>query len=117
MSDFCRNEAKQSSLAHPDPKAALSYPRGENGSILEEERNEAPATKEEGMERWKRLMSWRFLRGDDNDFDYATVDEEEGYDDHAEQQRDEEEQYYGAQSPSFEVEERRLAGQTGVQDF
>lgn len=117
MSDICRTEAKHRALAEPDAKKPLACPRGQDGSILEEERNEAPASKEEGRERWHRLMSWRFLRGDDQDFDYADVDKNESYDDLAEQQRDQEDQYYREQSPDFLVSENSLQNQTGVQDF
>lgn len=117
MSDICRTEAKNKAFASPDARDPLAYPRGQDGSILEEERDEAPASKEEGLERWRRLMSWRFLRGDDQDFDYAEVDNNDSYDNLAEQQRDQEEQYYGSQSPRSEVNEDYLQHQTGVQDF
>jgi hypothetical protein len=34
---------------------------------------ERPQDKDAGWEQWKDVMGLRFVRGDDEDFDYATV--------------------------------------------
>ena len=117
MSDICRTEAKQKALSQTDTQQSLASSRGEDGSILEEEREEVASSKEEGLERWHRLMCWRFLRGDDHDFDYSAVDCNEAYDDLAEQQQDLEDAYYEEQSQSFDVDDDSLRNQTGIQDF
>ena len=43
--------------------------------------DEVPKSKEEGWARWKFEMEMRFVRGEDADFDYKTVDEDESLDD------------------------------------
>lgn len=106
--------------------ASLAYERGPRGEVLPESAEEAPGSKEEGEERWRRIMSLRFLSGDDADFDYAQVDDSDEYDG-AEQARDAEDAYYEDEAPSYIVQDKvktntsdiedSLTGQTGVQDF
>lgn len=107
-------------LAHPDPNAMLSYTRGPNGEILAEDRDDVPASKEDGEKLWQWEMGLRFIRGDDSDFDYKTVDEDDQYDDLSEQQ----EQYFEDEEPEWMVGDARgegaragLQGETGIQDF
>ncbi|KAJ5176688.1 uncharacterized protein N7482_002565 [Penicillium canariense] len=120
QADLLRSEAKIDALAHPDPNAMLSYTRGPNGEILAEDRDDIPASKEEGEKAWQWEMGLRFMRGDDPDFDYKTVDENDDYDDWTEQQ----ENYFEDEEPEWVVGEARgedaqakLQGETGVQDF
>lgn len=115
-----RSEAKMDALAHPDPNAMLSYTRGPNGEILAEDRDDIPASKEEGEKQWQWEMGLRFMRGDDPDFEYATVDQNEDYDDLSEQQ----DKYFEDEEPEWEVDGLRgedaraqLQGETGIQDF
>ena len=98
----------------------FSYTRGPNGEILAEDRDEIPTSKEEGEKQWRWEMTLRFLRGEDTDFDYATVDENDEYDDWNEEQ----EKYFDDEEPEWVVEgtdsgdvTSRLQGETGIQDF
>jgi hypothetical protein len=100
-------------LAHPDPNALLSYTRGPDGEILAEDRDEIPASKEEGEKLWRWEMGLRFLRGDDPDFEYGAVDCDEELDDWSEAQ----EKYFDEEEPEWVDAERQLEGETGVQDF
>ncbi|WEW55932.1 hypothetical protein PRK78_001367 [Emydomyces testavorans] len=116
--DLMRAELKMEALARPDPHATFTYARGPHGEILAEEEDEIPVTKEEGQERWRSEMFLRFLRGADQDFDYATVDQCEDYDDLSEEQ----EKYFDEEEPEWLVEKgengkMELQGETGIQDF
>ncbi|KAF9894538.1 hypothetical protein FE257_006423 [Aspergillus nanangensis] len=120
QADISRSEAKLDALAHPDPHSMLSYTRGPNGEILAEDKDEIPASKEDGEQLWQWEMTLRFLRGEDDDFDYMTVDENDDYDDLTEQQ----EQYFDEEEPEWVVDGvndgdvgSRLQGETGIQDF
>lgn len=116
--NFVRSEAKIEALQHPDPNSPLTYTRAPDGSIIAIEQDESERAKgiENGWEQWKDVMELRFLRGDDVDFDYTTVDENDEYDDRIEEDQkqleayleDEEERFVGGGMPT---------GQTGVQDF
>ncbi|KAL1971034.1 hypothetical protein VTN77DRAFT_2868 [Rasamsonia byssochlamydoides] len=119
--DLMRSEAKMEALANPDPNAMLSYRRGPDGEIIAEDKDDIPATKEEGEKRWRWEMEMRFLKGADYDFDYKTVDENDEYDDWNEEQ----ERYFDEEEPEWIVEEghegedpkSRLKGETGIQDY
>lgn len=109
-----RSEAKLDALNNPDPNAMLSYRRGPNGEILAEDREDIPTTKEEGEKRWRWEMEMRFLKGADYNFDYKTVDENEEYDDWNEEQ----ERYFDEEEPEWIIEDdKKLQGETGIQDF
>lgn len=106
----------------------MTYKRGTDGEILAEEKDEVPANKEEGMQRWRKEMELRFLRGQDGDFDYSSVDESEEYDDRGVEEREEEEKWFAKEEPEWMVDEdhdhdhdgsvdARLKGETGVQDY
>ncbi|KAL2010270.1 hypothetical protein VTN00DRAFT_6077 [Thermoascus crustaceus] len=112
--DIMRSEAKLDALNNPDPNAMLSYRRGPNGEILAEDREDIPTTKEEGEKRWRWEMEMRFLKGADYNFDYKTVDENDEYDDWNEEQ----ERYFDEEEPEWIIEdEKKLQGETGIQDF
>ncbi|PKY06668.1 hypothetical protein P168DRAFT_316657 [Aspergillus campestris IBT 28561] len=119
QADLCRSEAKFDALAHPDPHATMSYTRGPHGEILAEDRDEIPGSKEEGEKAWRWEMTMRFLRGEDDDFDYTAVDENDEYDDWSDVQ----DQYFDDEEPEWAVEggeadvRSRLQGETGIQDF
>lgn len=104
----------------------------EAGKIVAETEDEVPASKEEGMERWRREMEMRFLKGQDAEFEYAAVDESEKFDNRGMEEREEEEKWFEEEEPrwlvgseevgsedvgSEEDGSRSLQGQTGVQDF
>ncbi|KAF2104133.1 hypothetical protein NA57DRAFT_70345 [Rhizodiscina lignyota] len=116
--DLMRSEAKLDALAHPDPNSIFQYRRGPNGEILTEENDEIPQTKEEGMARWKWEMELRFVRGDDHDFDYPSVDDNEEWDDRLQEERDRQDAYFAREEPSWAVENgRAVRGETGIQDY
>lgn len=102
--------------------------------------DEQPATKEEGHAVWDAFLRERFVRGEDDDFDYGKVDENEDLD--SLEQMDREEAYFDEEEPEWADDsdldetntglsaddgdmaerqrtkrERILLGQTGVQDF
>ncbi|KAJ5534239.1 hypothetical protein N7527_000493 [Penicillium freii] len=118
--DLLRSEAKIDAISHPDPNAMMSYTRGPDGEILAEDRDEIPPNKEEGERLWRWEMGLRFMQGNDSDFDYKTVDENDDYDDHT----DEQDQYFEDEEPEWVVDGTRgdearpnLQGETGIQDF
>ncbi|KAL6718770.1 hypothetical protein ACLMJK_003004 [Lecanora helva] len=123
--DLRRSEAKIDALANPDDAAIMRYRRDTSGEIVAEEKDETPLNKEEGAQRWRKEMELRFLRGDDTDFDYATVDSDEGYDDKGLEEQEEEEKYFDEEEPTWVeagvqehgVSETSLTGQTGIQDY
>ncbi|KAF4763024.1 hypothetical protein N7455_010746 [Penicillium solitum] len=118
--DLLRSEAKLDAISHPDPNAMMSYTRGPDGEILAEDRDEIPPNKEEGERLWRWEMGLRFMQGNDSDFDYKTVDQNDDYDDHT----DEQDQYFEDEEPEWVVDGTRgddarpnLQGETGIQDF
>ncbi|KAA6413757.1 MAG: hypothetical protein FRX48_02118 [Lasallia pustulata] len=122
--DLWRSEAKIDALADPGNSGIMTYKRGADGEILAEEKDEVPANKAEGMQRWRKEMELRFLRGQDGDFDYTTVDESEEYDDRSAEEREEEEKWFAEEEPEWMVGEdnnhpvaTHLKGETGVQDY
>ncbi|TKA47316.1 hypothetical protein B0A54_02794 [Friedmanniomyces endolithicus] len=116
--DLMRLEAKLEALRHPDMNSAMAYRRAEDGSItgVEADREERAGSKEEGRARWVEVMRQRFLRGEDGDFEYEAVDENEDLDDRGEEEQRYLEAYLARQSEEF-VGEDKPRGETGVQDF
>ncbi|MCJ1248757.1 hypothetical protein MMC30_005976 [Trapelia coarctata] len=117
--DLWRSEAKIEALKKPDTALLITYRRGKDGEILAEEKDEVPMTKEEGMQRWRKEMELRFLGGRDEDFEYSKVDSSEEYDDRGVEEREEEEKWFDEEDPQWitDTAEKRVEGETGVQDF
>lgn len=116
--DLRRSEAKLQAIANPDPNATFSYVRGPDGEIIPEEKEDVPVDKDEGFTRWKYEMELRFMRGDDHDFEYVDVDENEEYDDTAEEDRARQEEYFGQEEPTFVLEDGKdPEGETGILDY
>lgn len=116
--DIVRSEAKMEALANPDRNALFTYKRGPRGEILAEEKDEVPVSKEEAYAQWKEVMEWRFLNGEDTDFDYSSVDDNERMDDRRQIERDAEDAYFDSEEPSRDDDEvKELQGETGIQDF
>jgi hypothetical protein len=116
--DLMRAEAKLNALSNPDPNATFQYKRGPSGEIFAEEQDEVPQSKKEGFKRWKYEMEMRFLKGDDDDFDYNAVDKSEAFDDKAEEERMEMDEYLADEEPSFALEAgQQPQGETGIQDY
>jgi hypothetical protein len=116
--NFVRSEAKIEALQHPDPNSPMTYSRAPDGSItaVEQDEGERAQGPEEGWEKWKDVMGMRFVKGDDVDFEYAIVDENDEYDDRAEEDRRHLESYLNEEEERF-VGEGRPTGQTGIQDY
>ncbi|KAF2787425.1 hypothetical protein K505DRAFT_329695 [Melanomma pulvis-pyrius CBS 109.77] len=118
--DLWRAEAKKEALNQPNPYSLFVYNRGPNGEILEEDKDDVPMNKEEGKAWWVDEMTQRFLRGDDDDFDYKMVDGNHKYDD-PEEERDIQERWFESMDSDFdsdgEGKEKILTGETGIQDY
>lgn len=121
--DLTRSEAKIEALSSPSTVANTTYKRGDGGEIIAEERDEVPKNKGEGLSRWRKQIELKFLRGDDQDFDYSSVDQSEEYDDRGLEEREVQEHWFEEQEPEWITNDedsdhsKALAGQTGVQDF
>jgi hypothetical protein len=120
QTDIMRSEARMDAISHPDPHAMMSYTRGPDGEILAEDRDDIPPSKEEGERLWQWEMGLRFMQGNDPDFNYKIVDEDEELDDHA----DKVDEYFEDEEPEWVVDNAsgedvraNLQGETGVQDF
>ena len=115
-----RGEAKNEALRSVDRDETVSYRRGPDGEILEEEKDDGgPRDRQEGVERWRLVMETRFVDGANVDFDYGAVDEDEAYDDRAVEEQETLERYLDQEEPEFvlRTESRELKGETGLQDF
>ena len=120
--DLWRSEAKIGTFANPE--RSMKYNRDASGSIVAEEKDEVPKTKNEGIQKWRKEMELMFLTGADPEFDYKEVDGSEEYDDRTVQEREEEERWFEKEEPSWVEESGQdagrtegLTGQTGVQDY
>ncbi|KAK0753640.1 hypothetical protein B0T18DRAFT_310461, partial [Schizothecium vesticola] len=91
-----------------------------------------PETKTEGHAQWTHFLRERFIRGEDEDFEYAAVDGDEELD--VIERVEREEAWFDGESPAWDLgeeeeeeeegggdaarrKERELQGETGVQDF
>ncbi|OTA93208.1 hypothetical protein M434DRAFT_21596 [Hypoxylon sp. CO27-5] len=84
-----------------------------------------PETKEEGRERWIEFLRRRFVLGRDEDFDYRTVDENDELD--VIERREQEDAWFDDEDPGWASDaaedhgggrpEKKLEGETGIQDF
>ena len=121
--DLWRSEAKIKALSDPSSVSMMTYRRGEDGHILTEEKDEVPIDKEDGLRRWHEEMELRFLKGEDEDFDYKMVDNNEEYDDRRVEEREEEEKWFEEEEPNWLVEcehgseNKLIQGETGIQDY
>lgn len=100
---------------------------GEDRRIDDDDIDDTPANKEEGLRMWREEMEIRFLAGFDEDFEYDDVDAGQE-DDGSEEEREEEEKWFNEEEESWLGEGEReeengkgvkpvLKGETGVQDF
>lgn len=116
--DLVRSEAKIDALKHPDPNSPLVYKRDGRGSIysVDQDAEDQAMSKDDAWVRWIDVMSQRFMRGDDGDFDYAAVDGIEDFDDRDEEERSRLEQYFQTEEAQF-VGHGNPTGETGIQDY
>lgn len=103
----------------PSPPGSGSHqprPDGDGAFAVDAEK---PTTKEEARERWEEFLGERFVRGRDEDFDYGEVDGRDELD--VLERRDEEDAYFDEEEPGWasgdEKGEKRLEGETGIQDY
>lgn len=85
---------------------------------MPEDLDEVPKNKEDGFERWKFEMTLKFLKGEDQDFDYKEVDESDAWD--IIESKEEEERWFEDEEPEWIGEEdgaHTFGGETGIQDF
>ncbi|EGS22668.1 uncharacterized protein CTHT_0011410 [Thermochaetoides thermophila DSM 1495] len=82
-----------------------------------------PTNKEEGRAQWEEFLRDRFIRGEDDDFDYSLIDDNDEYD--VLERQEQEEAWFDEEEPEWasscgeegEGGGRVLKGETGVQDF
>ncbi|KAI0385089.1 coiled-coil domain-containing protein-domain-containing protein [Hypomontagnella monticulosa] len=88
-----------------------------------------PETREEGRERWDDFLRRRFVLGRDDDFDYRAVDENDELD--VLERREQEDAWFDDEDPGWASDaaedqggggggksgEKKLEGETGIQDF
>ncbi|KAK3676837.1 hypothetical protein LTR78_003041 [Recurvomyces mirabilis] len=117
--DLVRSEAKLAALRNPDTQRSVVYQRVEDGSITstEADRDESAQSREEGRRRWEDIMGQRFLKSEDEEFEYADVDENEEYDDRGEIDRKALQRYLDTEEEAFVGEGGKPEGETGIQDF
>lgn len=139
--DLWRSEAKIAALAKPEVAGEMRYWVNERGEIVAERRDDdddddddgedegekgkrKEMTKAEGMQRWRKEMELRFVRGEDTDFDYGEVDGRDVYDDWGTEAREEEEKWFEEEEPRWvddgeeiEIKGNPDDGETGIQDF
>jgi len=83
---------------------------------------EAVSDKAIAEDRWRALLEVRFVAGDDDEFDYSDVDEDESLDG-GWRELNRQEDYFESEEESWDVaaeeadEKEELEGETGVQDF
>lgn len=116
--DMRRAEAKSEDMRNSQHASPFACRREPDGEILAEDQLDKPANKEEARAWWLDEMTQRFLRGDDADFNYHGVDENEEYDDLAEEEREAQEKWFDEQEPEFILKDGEMpVGQTGIQDY
>jgi len=87
-------------------------------SVAEMMPNEILVDKEKSRLYLERMVREKFLAGEDEEFDYSTVDNNEIWDDWETMEEDIRAKYFDEESPDDEEEEEKtLTGETGVQDF
>lgn len=105
-------------MQNPDPNSPMVYTRAPDGSItaVEQDAADRARSREEGWQMWKDVMGLRFLRGDDLEFDYQSVDDNEEFDDWEEDERRKLEEYLEGEKAEF-IGDGPPSGETGIQDF
>lgn len=107
--DLYRSEAKLGALK------SRNYQSGPDGQLLPEDLDEIPADKEEGLSRWRHQMTLRFLNGEDNEFPYGEVDENEEWD--VIENKEAEDRWFEDEEPQWVGKGDGPQGETGIQDF
>ncbi|KAF2492789.1 hypothetical protein BU16DRAFT_90857 [Lophium mytilinum] len=116
--DLLRSEAKAEAVKNPNPKHDFVYYRQTNGVIVSADKGEE-MDQEEALEAWRFEMRWRFIRGEDDQFNYKTVDENPAYDD-PEAEREMQDAYLDAPDDDLDMGvdmDAELTGETGILDY
>ena len=110
----------------PEPEPGTTF------ASLNAELTAPPKTRDEGRAQWEEFLRDRFIRGEDEEFEYLAVDEDDEFDvlervDREEAWFEDEEPRWASTSSGDEGggggdmggggRERVLMGETGVQDF
>ncbi|KAF2803269.1 uncharacterized protein BDZ99DRAFT_169906 [Mytilinidion resinicola] len=115
--DLWRAEAKVEAVENPNPNHDFVYYRQTNGVIVSVDKGEEEMDREEAKEAWRFEMKWRFIRGEDDQFNYKTVDENVAYDD-PEEERELQDAYLDAADDDTEMGDNvELTGETGIMDY
>lgn len=110
---FASSSSSDSQRSNAASSSSATYVRAANGEVLPEDPDEVPRSKEEGFERWRDVMEMRFLKGEDEEFDYGKVDGSEELDEV--ERREEEERWFDEETPGWAGEGGE--SETGIQDF
>ena len=124
-----QDEPHDTKLLPPAPGATPVVPSSSVTATQEEALEalevEPPRDREQALGRWHNFLKNRFVRGEDDDFDYSVVDNDDQFD--AMEGRDREEEWFDDEEPSWTSDEsgedragkpeRMLQGETGIQDF
>lgn len=129
--DLVRGEARLADLAaqaeEPSSEdASRDSPEDRDGAVAVAVDTDSPAPqdRDEGKVRWCEFLTDRFVRGQDEEFDYDEVDFDDSYD--VMERRDAEDAWFEDEDPSWASEpgdgatERQRTtkvGETGIQDF
>lgn len=119
--DLLRGEARMASIAPQGSRIEEEEtPTAKVISGLDNSWDQEVEDKVEALELWQIFLAERFIQGEDEDFDYATVDDNEDYDVVA--RRDAEDAWFDDEEPGWvesasEADKPVRQGETGVQDF
>lgn len=102
-----QSSAAESSIA-AGPSTRTTRQRLQGGEAWDQE----ASSKAEGLQLWKEFLEDRFIRGDDDEFDYAAVDGSEDLDVVA--RADAEDEWFDEEEPNWHD---KASGETGIQDF
>ncbi|KAJ4147241.1 hypothetical protein LMH87_001779 [Akanthomyces muscarius] len=115
--DLVRGETKLADLREAPLSSGSQAPSRPTTTTtgIEETWDQPAESKTHGLELWQAFLTNRFVRGQDEEFDYAAVDGNEEYDGLARMEA--EEQWFDEEEPARVDDAKRLEGETGVQDF
>jgi hypothetical protein len=118
------NETNPNGTSSSPPSTTPFTPFTTLTTELTTELTTPPQTRDQGRAQWQEFLRDRVIRGGDEDFDYAVVDDDDEYD--VLERVEREEAWFEAEDPGWvdggsEGEGRGrgrvLRGETGVQDF
>lgn len=133
--DLWRGEARAQAeeMAEEEQQQRIGHELGEKRAVVVD--GVEVEDKEAGLRQWRWEVEMRFVRGQDEEFDYAVVDQGDSWE--RDEERERQERWFEEEEAAFlsaddteagdhgngehEVKEtkrrRELQGETGVQDF